>query len=177
MTDPKAYDGPDRRLSFRRDEDVSLKQYVETRLNLLTADLVNRVRVLRDEVVTAAAGADLRYQQRFEAQSLALGAAAMAAKEAVQAALQAAKEAVSKTELSADKRFEALGLLIEQRFKAMGEKIDDLARAAETLQGRVNLSTGAASGVQMSRDNARNQLMLLVAVVGALIALAVYFKK
>jgi hypothetical protein len=108
----------------------SLEQYVETRLNLLT-ETVNAIAAAQKETLgvalahlkeaasSASAATDLRYQQRFEAQTDALAAAfasqqmAMTiafgvAEKAVQAALAAADRAVSKAELAADKRFESV---------------------------------------------------------------------
>jgi hypothetical protein len=85
-----------------------LKDYLETRLNLLT----EAIRKSQESM-------DLRYQQRFEAQSDALTAAFLSqqtamktafdvAEKAVNAALAAADRAVSKAELAADKRFEGV---------------------------------------------------------------------
>src|ERR1019366_3011012 len=92
--------------------DASLKDYVETRFNLLTTDIDSRLGGLRDELTTLVSSNDVRYQQRFDAQGKALDAAFGAAKEAVTAALAAADKAAVKTELTADKRFSDLGDLI-----------------------------------------------------------------
>jgi hypothetical protein len=118
----------------------SLSTYIETRFNLLTESLKDKLNAqdiallssseaAKAAVLAAKAAAeaasqasDLRYQQRFEAQSDALSAAFLSqqtamqtalktAQEAVQAALAAADRAVSKAELAADKRFEALNEL------------------------------------------------------------------
>jgi len=118
----------------------TLSQYLETRFNLLTESLKDKLNAqdiallssseaAKAAVLAAKAAAeaasqasDLRYQQRFEAQSDALSAAFLSqqtamqtalktAQEAVQAALAAADRAVSKAELAADKRFEALNEL------------------------------------------------------------------
>jgi hypothetical protein len=115
----------------------SLQQYIETRFNLLTVSLSEKLQA-HDEALkafveaqqaalvaaklvadAAVAAQDLRYQQRFEAQSDALAAAFLSqqtamqtafvvAEKAVQAALAAADRAVSKAELAADKRFESV---------------------------------------------------------------------
>ncbi len=54
------------------------------------------------------AAADLRYQQRFDAQQEALVAALNAAKESVASALSAADRAVAKAEMASEKRFESV---------------------------------------------------------------------
>jgi hypothetical protein len=121
--------GPDE-ASLTRGDGPSLEQYVETRLNLLTETLKGiaetqketlsvALTTLKDAAAAAAMATDLRYQQRFDAQSDALSAAFSSqqtamqtaftvAEKAVQAALAAADRAVSKAELAADKRFESV---------------------------------------------------------------------
>lgn len=115
----------------------SLETYVETRFNLLV-DFINEKFAAQDvsmrafvataqslahaqaeTIKVAQIAADLRYQQRFEAQSDALTAAFLAqqtamktaleaAEKAVQAALAAQERAVLKAELASDKRFESV---------------------------------------------------------------------
>jgi hypothetical protein len=104
----------------------SLEQYIETRLNLLTEGFKEHVeaqresiRALKSMMEVAQLAADLRYQQRFDAQSDALSAAfasqqtamstaLVTAEKAVLVAQAAADRAVSKAELAADKRFEGV---------------------------------------------------------------------
>jgi hypothetical protein len=93
----------------------TLEQYIETRLNILTKAVTTMKDELKAEVLAlkvateaAANAADLRYQQRFTAQSDALSAAFAAAKEAVAAARDAQDRAVLKAEVAADKRFESV---------------------------------------------------------------------
>jgi len=162
-------DGRNRRSSDAGNSGPSLEQYIETRFNLLTQTLKDQAKAQSDaltgvveaskvamQAIKAAVeasqvAADLRYQQRFEAQSDALAAAFLSqqtamqtalktAQEAVQEALAAADRAVSKAELAADKRFEALNELrqmlndmvatlfprieAESRFKSVAEKIE-----------------------------------------------------
>jgi hypothetical protein len=116
------------------DEGPSLKEYLETRFNLLTTTID------KQQLAT-----DLRYQQRFEAQSDALAAAFASqqaamqtaftvAEKAVQAALAAADRAVSKAELSADKRFEGVNefrstLADQQRTLIPRAEVDVLMRS------------------------------------------------
>jgi hypothetical protein len=92
--------------------------------------------------------ADLRYQQRYDAQQKALEAALLAAKEAVQAALAAAKEAVLKAEISADKRLELLnelrvGVATTEQLDALEKLVADLSKRLDRSEGR---STGLTAG-------------------------------
>jgi hypothetical protein len=116
---------------------------------------------LKTAVVQRFADADLRYQQRFDAQTNALDAALAAAKEAVQTALVAAEKATTKAEVAADKRFEGVNefraqladqaatlmprVEAEQRISALAEKISDLKSTMDT-------STGQAAGTQLDRQ-------------------------
>ena len=115
----------------------TLETYVETRFNLLiefinekfsAQDVAMRASIetgrvameaLEKTIQAAQLASDIRYQQRFEAQSDALAAAFQSqqqamqtaftvAEKAVQAALAAADRAVSKAELASDKRFESV---------------------------------------------------------------------
>jgi hypothetical protein len=162
-----------RRAADQAPSGPSLETYIETRFNLLTETLREQAKTqtdalqgvveasqvamlaIKSAVETSQVAADLRYQQRFEAQSDALAAAFLSqqtamqtalktAQEAVQAALAAADRAVSKAELAADKRFEALNELrqmlndmvatlfprieAESRFKSITEKMDALSK-------------------------------------------------
>lgn len=181
----------------------SLETYVETRLNLLLETLKEKdgrrddaIQALGDATRAAAAAVkaatdaslvanDLRYQQRFEAQSDALAAAFLSqqtamqtafvvAEKAVQAALAAADRAVSKAELAADKRFEALNELramlndmvstlmtrdaADIRFAAIAEKVT-------ALEARVNAQGGAAAGAGRATDLVRSNLAAVVGLV------------
>lgn len=66
------------------------------------------VKTLHSLMLQMFASADLRYQQRFDAQQGALLAALMAQEKAVSAALVAAEKAVIKAENASEKRFEAV---------------------------------------------------------------------
>jgi hypothetical protein len=135
-----------------------LADYIELRFGLLDESLREKLSASHAALLAA----DIRYQQRFEAQSDALAAAFLSqqtamqtafvvAEKAVQAALAAADRAVSKAELASDKRFEALNELRQmlndmvanliprpeatQRFDAMGEKIDSHERSTAEKVG------------------------------------------
>ncbi len=186
-----SYDGPERRL--KDSESVSLKQYVETRFNLLAQSvgdqlksqeysilsLVEATRVagvtLKEAVTASQLAADLRYQQRFEAQSAALDTAfhsqeeAMrtaftVAEKAVQAALAAADRAVTKAELAADKRFETVTDLMAEKFESMN-------RLVNGQQERLDLSTGHELGGRQKRDDTKSLIAIAVAVLAALLTL------
>ena len=200
-------------MSESREHDLakgpSLETYVETRFNLLVESIKDKTAAQDDafrafaeaartaaEALRAAYDAsqvatDLRYQQRFEAQSDALAAAFLsqqtamqtalqAAKEAVQAALAAADRAVAKAETAADKRFEALNELRQMlndmvatlmtrvealnRFEAIGLRID-------ATEGRLNRMDGGKVATAASSDSSRANIGVIVAVIASLIAL------
>lgn len=190
-----------------------LKEYIETRFNLLTemikqAELTHRqmlevfVQNTKDAAAAvkaandaAQAATDLRYQQRFEAQSDALAAAFLSqqtamqtaftvAEKAVQAALAAADRAVSKAELAADKRFEALNELRQmlndmvatlitrseavQRFDAVSEKLDASAHRVEVLESRINLISGGQEGAKENRGESRADTSKTLQIMGVI---------
>ena len=159
----------------------SLETYVETRLNMMTESLKEiaatqketlqvALITLRDAAASAAAATDLRYQQRFEAQSDALAAAFQSqqqamtvaftvAEKAVQAALAAADRAVSKAELASDKRFESVNefrktLDDQQRTlmpraesdRALGGLADKLATLKEQIDALIAERVGIRGG-------------------------------
>ena len=173
-----------------------LREYVETRFNLLVEDIAGKLTAQNDALINfvnnvkeSLAATDLRYQQRFESQSDALAAAFLAqqtamktaldaAKEAVNAALAAADRAVSKTELSADKRFESLGQLINQRFDTMAANIETTNMRVGKLEGRFNTSNGEITGGQrVQTDN--KSLWAIVIAAGAVMyeILSAYMRK
>jgi hypothetical protein len=200
----------------------SLEQYVETRLSLLArvvedqgaqshSELVAFIDAMRVAVLAARtselatqAATDLRYQQRFEAQSDALAAAFLSqqtamqtafvvAEKAVQAALAAADRAVSKAELAADKRFEALNELRSmlndmvatlmtraeavQRFDAMAEKIDAGRQRTDMLEGRLNVQAGGAEGGREAKGDYRNTILIIATVLAGLIGLYAFVQR
>jgi len=168
-----------------------LETYLETRLNLLT--------VAQE---TALAAADLRYQQRFAAQSEAVAAAFLAqqtamqtaftvAEKAVQAALAAADRAVSKAELAADKRFDALNELrqmlndtlknlitrteSDSSFKGQTEKIEANAKRIDGLEGRLNVRDGETAGNRRTKDDSKSVLGVVVSLIGVTILVITFF--
>jgi len=101
--------------------------------------------------------ADKRYQQRFEAQSLGVNTALLAAKEAVGAALQAAKEAVAKAEAASERRFEGVNefrkSLNDMQTTLMPRNEADRAMSAMNdklamLSSRMDKAEGAGGGLK-----------------------------
>jgi hypothetical protein len=156
--------------------EVTILEYVTT----IVATLDRRFDTLHEDLKTSIVDRfnavdnrfgdyDLRYQQRFDAQTKALDAALAAAKDAVNTALVAAEKATSKAEAAADKRFESVnefrqtltdqtGTFLprseaEARMTALSEKIDDLktATAAALATVDVRLAANAAKGQGMSQ--------------------------
>lgn len=179
----------------RDEERMSVKDYLETRLNLITekmkdAEMLQReaLGALAESSRAAAQAADLRYQQRFEAQSDALTAALQAAKEAVQAAQAAADRAVAKAEAAADKRFEALNELrqmlndivatmltrneAKQQFEAVAEKIDAVSSHNGRLEGRLDTMQGVDSGSRAMKQETKALIGMGITILLALLALA-----
>lgn len=121
---------------------------------------------------------DLRYQQRFDAQTIAVNAALLAAKEAIGAALLAAEKGVAKAEAASDRRFEGVNefrqslndiqtTLIpraeaDARFQATEDKLD-------VLRQRIDKSEGAGGGLQ------KGWTILLGAVTLISTLFAIYF--
>lgn len=149
--------------------DIDLKTYLETRLDLLTADVDSKLGAIKDELVAIVAANDVRYQQRFDAQSKALDFAAAAAKEAVTAALAGADKAAIKTEQTSDKRFADLGDLIREQFKGLSNALEGAVKRLDTIEGRLNVSGGETAGTRRAKDDMRALWMLLIATAGVVI--------
>lgn len=183
MTPDKNNDGP------------SLETYVETRFNLLV-EFINEkfsaqdvgMRAHIDAVKVMQAASDLRYQQRFEAQSDALTAALQAAKEAVQAAQAAADRAVAKAEAAADKRFEALNELRQmlndvvgtmltrneskQLMESVSKESGALSERIARLESILDKMAGSDTGERRSKTDMRAIIGLGITVLLAILALA-----
>jgi Fe2+ transport system protein B len=126
---------------------------------------------------------DLRYQQRFDAQTKALDAALAAQKEAVQTALVAAEKATMKAEQASEKRFDSVNAFretltdqtatfiprseAEARLNSISEKVDDLKLGATTTAGR-------SSGLQSGWGYLLAGVSVIVLVVNFAIALATH---
>jgi hypothetical protein len=168
---PKTPDGP------------ALEQYLETRLNILTDALkvqgeANSVAILALKLATEAAAlaSDLRYQQRFTAQSDALSAAFAAAKEAVAAARDAQDRAVLKAEVAADKRFESVNefrktLTDQQQTFMPRAQVDEIARG---LTDKFTTMKEQVDGLLSERMGIKGGWGYAVGVVGFLLLLAAF---
>lgn len=171
-------------------EGPPLREYVETRFNLLVEDITDKLSAQNvalqgfvDNMKQALSATDLRYQERFEGQTKALDAAFLsqqtamqaalaAAKEAVQAALAAADRAVSKTEQSADKRFDSLAQLINQRFDTIVARIDSTDSRMGKLEGRMNTSSGEAVGGQRVQTDNKSLWAIVIAAAAVVYEIA-----
>ena len=108
---------------------------------------------------------DIRYQQRFDAQT-----------KAIDAALQAAKEAVIKAEIATEKRFEAVnefrGTLTDQaatfvsraEFNAVRQAYDDRIAALTT---RLDKDEGKSAGL----SSGWGYIVAVIGILGVLIAI------
>ena len=167
-------------------EGPSLEQYLETRLNLLGETLK-----------TAQAAMDLRYQQRFDAQSDALAAAFQSqqqamktafdvAEKAVNAALAAADRAVSKAERAADKRFEGVNefratLADQQRTLIPRSEVDVIVRSINEKLARLEtINTarqGESTGVRGGWGYAVGVFGLVLAILSLVSLALTYFAR
>jgi len=181
----------------------SLEQYIETRLNLLTEAFKDHVEAQRLAVAALKAvmeaaqlAADLRYQQRFDAQSDALSAAfasqqtamstaLVTAEKAVLVAQAAADRAVLKAEVASDKRFESVNefrkTLADQQGTFMPRAEADVAHRAlnEKLAGilkTVDAFTSERVGIRGGWGYAVGVVGFLLAL-GALIVMGIKFVK
>ena len=164
----------------------SLEQYLETRLGLLTETLK-----------TAQVATDLRYQQRFEAQSDALAAAFSSqqiamqtafavAEKAVNAALAAADRAVSKAELAADKRFEGVNefratLADQQRTLMPRAEVDVIVRSINEKLARLENTNvarqGESTGIKGGWGYAVGVFGLVLAILSMVSFAMLYFAR
>jgi len=122
---------------------------------------------------------DLRYQQRFDAQSRALEAALLAAEKAVGTALTAAEKAVNKAETAAEKRFESVNEFRQQlndyqstllpRTEYEARHVVLVEKIAE-LSSRVDKTEGTSKGGQQMWGYVAAAIALVVAIA------ALFFK-
>lgn len=116
---------------------------------------------------------DLRDQQRFDAQQLALRDALISQEKAVNAALSAAQEAVQKAETAAEKRFDSVNefraQLADQTATLLPRReYDAQHKALEDRMALIEQSTNKSAG----RTDAIPWLVGLASVLVALAALA-----
>jgi hypothetical protein len=126
---------------------------------------------------------DLRYSQRFAAQSEALSAAFTAQQNAVNAALTAADRAVQKAETASEKRFDAVNefrqslndqsrLLMpraecEQMLKAMKETVDKLETS---VSQRRDITAGVKEGSKDSWSTMAAIAAIFISVLAVIVS-------
>jgi hypothetical protein len=129
---------------------------------------------------------DKRYEQRFDAQEKAVGAALAAQKELSAQALANSKEAITKADVSTEKRFEAVNefrsTLRDQQNTFMTRKeaeasMAELTRQVRDLQARVDKAEGQGSGAWNLWVLIGGGVVLLVGVLGILIRFMTLGKK
>ena len=153
----------------------------------MAADDPNAV-ISRVQILEFLGERDLRYQQRFDAQQLALQDALTAQEKAVEAALLAAKEAVTKAEAATEKRFDSVNAFRAQladqsasfmpraEYDANHKALEDKSNMVGDRQNRMD---GNIAGMRESRaeqrGNSNNHINLgqsIMVGVSALMAIA-----
>lgn len=151
---------------------------------------------LLDHMLSLLAAADLRYQQRFDAQERALQAALLAQEKAVAAALlaqqtavaaaqSAADRATTKAENAAERRFESVNefraqltdqaatfmprVEAEARMVTLTEKIDDQRKTIDALREMAVAVGGRSAGL----NSGWSYLIAAVGAVGVIVAIFV----
>ena len=162
---------------------------LRTELAHLTA-MAEAERTRVDQSIQAS---DLRYSQRFEAQGLALSAAATAAKEAVAAALTSQQQAAAEQKETTTKHFEQVnhvntqaqldrGTYIQRpefsaEIKALGVRVDDLSKVLAGKIDALSLTSqrteGEKGGASEKRDSLVQAVTLFIAIAGLVVAAAV----
>lgn len=169
---------------------------MERRMQDVQAHLVEIVTLRQEHMLAKLLETDLRYQQRFQAQSEALTAAFaaqqaamekafIAAEKAVMAALAAADRAVTKAETANEKRFESVNefraVLTEQskelltRFeaetanRAITEKLDQQAVLFHTTTASLEKRLNMIEGGQVGQSQSWG---VIAGIVGVVIGIA-----
>lgn len=175
---------------------VTIMEYVTTLISTLDRRFDTLHQDLKDSITDRLDGTralidanDLRYQQRFDAQTKALDAALAAAKEAVQTALAAAEKATVKAEVAADKRFDAVNEFRQtlsdqarefvradymlQAFEGRDQLIQALSDRIRELELARSATAGQQAGVQGKVTDQRAQLAAYLGVAGVLITIVI----
>lgn len=159
------------------------------RFDVQHADLKESIRERLAAMGDLRAADDLRYQQRFDAQTRALDAALESAKEAVQTAMAAAERATSKAEAAADKRFDAVNEFRQtlsdqarefvradfmlQAFEGRDQQLTALAGRVRDLELSRSTTAGQSAGEQGKVTDQRAQLAAYLGVATILITIVV----
>lgn len=135
---------------------------------------------LKELMLSVLTEMDRRYEQRFEAQQVALRDALLAQEKAVTAALNAAERAVSKAELASERRFESInefrGQLADQAATLMPRAetavlLDSINERLATIEKRVDERAGALKGQETLRAVLLTTAGLLIAAIAVTVAL------
>jgi hypothetical protein len=132
------------------------------------------IETLREHFDTRLAEKDLRDQQRFEGQGVALAAARAADRELVAAALTAADRAVQKAETAADRRAEGQNefrATLSDQAARLATK-DELETKVGALSDRITALATAAATQQGSKTGLRDGWGYLVGAVGIIATIA-----
>lgn len=200
MTNPSAIP-PHQDPIWRPDNnEISYLEYVTTLVATLDRRFDTLHQDLKDSITDRFAAVsqqfkdiDLRYQQRFDAQTKALDAALAAAKEAGQAALTAAKEATTKAEVASEKRFESVNefrkTLSDQtatflprseadaRMNGLSEKIDDFKTATVAAQSNIETRLATYAGRSGGAASLWGYILGALGAVSIIVTLAVTLKN
>ena len=129
---------------------------------------------------------DLRYQQRFDAQTKALDAAFLSSQTAVSAALLAAKEAVAAAEINNQRWREAANewraaMTDRERNFATVEALHSLAETVDKIEKKQDQESGNQEGGRTKISDLRATLGMYIAgatlVLGIVIFLSRYLTK
>lgn len=172
-----------------------LHREIETRQDTLRRESMARADTLHDQI----SALQEMLLERYQTQEKGLQTALTAAEKAVGTALVSAEKAVVKAEIASDKRFESVNefrqqladqaatfpsrIEVDARLISLTEKIEALtnsnANRITELTSRVDKATGIGTGQTAEKDIGRQNLTVIIAAVGLLIAAiaAVYALK
>lgn len=134
---------------------------------------------VREHILALLTEMDLRYQQRFDAQTRALEAALLAAEKAVGTALTAAEKAVNKAEFAAEKRFEGVNEFRGQLsdYQAMLLPRNEYNSAHQALVDKINDLSSRVDKTEGTTKGGQQMWGYLAGAAGLLVAVfALFFK-
>jgi hypothetical protein len=166
-----------------RREIAGLRELMETRIDALSDKHDARLQALSNLMDEA----DLRYQQRFDAQEKSLAAALKATQDASAQALEASNRAVLKAEGANEKRFEVLSEFREQlaEFMPRGEysvQHASLDEKVNIVSARVNENANRILSVEQqkigsteAKQTMSDSVKLGLALIGSVVLLIGFF--
>lgn len=159
-------------MSDQREPSVPISAYLQEQREHIR-ELLNEV---ESRHTAHSSETDLRYQQRFDAQTKAVDAALLAADKAINAALAAIDRAVAKAEGAADKRFEGVNEFRAQlndqakTFITRVELDSQITRLNDLTQRVVSIESGTHS-----KSQSQTSMIAVVSVIAAVAAVAISF--